>query len=415
MVAPSVERVAARLRFDVSSQEASGEATVDFCGGQVDGRPALDLRQDVEWLRLDGQSLDPADFAPRDLGAGEAAAMRVLDVELAAGSPHRLEVGYRLATPVAERSEPIGWAGDGLFFDLWMSDLHPGRYLEMWVPAPLVHDRFALQLDVTIEGTGRPHTLLANTAGVSADPGGRAWQLVYPAAFTALSPMLVIAPADRMEVRRTAISIPGRPRSLGVVTARHRETDADLAGCEADVSAWLVYLASRYSPWAHGDTFSAVVWSPGRGMEYDGATTASVGALEHEVFHSWFGRGVKPARASDGWIDEAFTVWSTASRRSEGARFGVAELGLDAEPVELYPAHPWSRHTAVEAYTKGAELFAGLAHLFGGADRLRSAMADWYRANAGKLVTTDGLGAHLRLWSGVDIDPWWARYVHGRG
>ena len=48
------------------------------------------------------------------------------------------------------------------------------------------------------------------------------------------------------------------------------------------------------------------------------------------------------------------------------------------------------------------------------ADRLRSAMADWYRARAGELVTTDGLAGHLHAWSGIDIGPWWARYVHGR-
>jgi aminopeptidase N len=149
-------------------------------------------------------------------------------------------------------------------------------------------------------------------------------------------------------------------------------------------------------------------------MEYDAATTASVPALEHEVFHSWFGRGVKPARASDGWIDEAFTSWSTSSRRSEIPRFAVEEMPLDDEPVTLYPTHPWSRHTAAESYGQGARLFAGLAHIFGGADRLRAAMADWYRANAGGLITTDGLFAHLKLWSGADIGPWWARYVHGR-
>jgi aminopeptidase N len=150
-------------------------------------------------------------------------------------------------------------------------------------------------------------------------------------------------------------------------------------------------------------------------MEYDGATTSAVGALEHETFHSWFGRGVKPARASDGWIDEAWTTWSTASRSSEIPRFAVQELGLDEDPVELYPAHPWSRHTPVDAYSSGARLFAGIADRLGGADRLRAAMADWYRANAGGLVTTDGLAAHLQAWSGIDIGPWWARYVHGRG
>ena len=80
-------------------------------------------------------------------------------------------------------------------------------------------------------------------------------------------------------------------------------------------------------------------------MEYDGATTASVAALEHEVFHSWFGRGVKPARASDGWIDEAWTSWATSSRRADEGRFAEDDLGLDEPPVLLYPPHPWSRFT----------------------------------------------------------------------
>ena len=406
--------MAASLHFDVAAREARGVATVEFHGGVADGYPALDLRQEVESVRLDGRDLSPDDFAPVDLGGGEGAEMRVLDVEVESESRHRLELTYRLDTPASAGAEPLGWVSDGLRFDFWMSDLQPGRYLEMWVPAPLVHDRFALSLDVRIEGTDRSHVLVANTGGVEAEPGGRAWSLLYPAHFTALSPMLVIAPSDTMEIRRSAVSMAGRSRSLGLVTARHTDTDADVSACEADIRAWLNYLATRYDPWVHGDTFWAVIWGPGRGMEYDGATTASVPALEHEVFHSWFGRGVKPARASDGWIDEAFTTWSTASRRSELPRFATLELGLDEPPVELYPPHPWARRTPVEAYAEGSKLFAGLAHQMGGPERLRSAMADWYRANAGGLVTTDGLLHHLRAWSGVDISPWWARYVHGR-
>jgi len=83
--------------------------------------------------------------------------------------------------------------------------------------------------------------------------------------------------------------------------------------------------------------------------------------------------------------------------------------------VELYPPHPWARRTPVTAYAGGARLFAGLAGLLGGPDQMRSAMAEWYRAHAGHLVTTDGLAAHLSSWSGKDVGPWWARYVHGRG
>lgn len=158
-----------------------------------------------------------------------------------------------------------------------------------------------------------------------------------------------------------------------------------------------------------------VVWGPGRGMEYDGATTASVGALEHEVFHSWFGRGVKPASAGDGWIDEAWTSWATSTRRSEVPRFVAEPPGPDLAPTVLRPPSPWARHTPVEAYTVGARVFAAVADRIGGADRLRSAMAAWYAANAGGFDSTDGLLAHLQRWSGADLADLWDRYVHGRG
>jgi hypothetical protein len=415
IVAPDVERVDASLEFDAATQTARGEARVHFRAGEVTGHPALDLRQPIEWLRLDEKGLDPDAFAPMDVGAGPGTEMRVLDVPLEEGTAHELHIGYRLDTPGAEGAQPIGWNRSGVRFDLWMSDLQPGRYLEMWVPAPLIHDRFALNLRITLRGHDRPHTIVTNTAGVDVAPAEGRWDFCYPAHFTALSPMLVLAPSDEVELRRSAISLPGRERSLGLVCGRHTETDADLAACEADIRAWLAYMTARYGPWVHGDTFWGFVWAPARGMEYDGATTASVAALEHEVFHSWFGRGVKPARAADGWIDEAWTSWATASRRVEQPRFHSEELPLDAPPVELYPPHPWARHTPAAAYTDGARLFAGLAFLFGGPDHLRSAMAEWYRVNAGRSATTDGLAAHLNAWSGIDISPWWARYVHGRG
>jgi hypothetical protein len=290
-----------------------------------------------------------------------------------------------------------------------MSDLKPGRYLEMWIPASLCHDRFALTLDLTITGTDRPHLLIANQ--LVAD--GLQWRVAYPGSYTSLSPMCVIAPADTLAVHRSAVALAGRDRPLEVVTTGERALGVDLAACADDICGWLAYLSTRYGPWVYGDRYTAHVWAPGRGMEYDGATTAAVPALEHEVFHSWFGRGIKPARASDGWIDEALTSWATTTRRSDEGRFAEVALGLDEAPVVLYPPHPWSRHTPAEAYTAGARLFAGMAELLGGAERLRAAMGAWYRANAGGFVTTAGLADHLSQRTGVDITPWWRRYVHG--
>lgn len=392
-----VERVAARMTFDVVAQAAAVEATVDFALDRYDGCPALDLRQPIDSLVLDGRSMSGS-FSPMDLGGGPGAEMRVLDIELTAGSRHRLELGYQLATPAATGAEPITWTDRGVRFDFWMSDLHPGRYLEMWLPANLCHDRFQLSVDVQVVG-GRPHTLITN--GTELETGPNQWRIEYPPAFTSLSPMLVLRPSDEFEQRRCRCG----PREI--VTAKVVESDADLAANEADIVAFLAHNEARYGPWAHGARFTAVLWSTGRGMEYDGATTAAVGAVEHEVFHSWFGRGIKPACASDGWIDEAWTSWATSSRRREIPRFHVEELTLDEPPVLLYPESPWSRHTPIESYKEGSRLFAGIAHELGGAPQLREAMSRLYRAAAGGFVSTNELERHL------SVGELFNRYVYG--
>ena len=58
--------------FDVAARQATGEALIRFTAGDETGHPALDLRQPIEWLRLDGESLTPDAFAPVDVGAGRA-------------------------------------------------------------------------------------------------------------------------------------------------------------------------------------------------------------------------------------------------------------------------------------------------------------------------------------------------------
>lgn len=412
VVPVDVRAVEATITFRPAEQYAAVSARVGFVVGPAAGCPALDLRQHLDSLILDGSALPADAFAHHDLGGGPGTEMRVLDRALTAGSRHRLELGYPLGVPAAEGAQPIRWTDGAVGFDFWMSDLHPGRYLEMWLPANLCHDRFRLDLEIAIE-SGESHVILSN--GDVTQTGAGRWRVGYPARFTSLSPMLVIAPSPEVEIRERTVRLAGRRTPLSLVTAGSSAAGADLAACEADIASWLAGNAERYGAWAHDDRFTAFIWDAGRGMEYDGATTASAGALEHETFHSWFGRGVKPTRASDGWIDEAWTSWATSSRRVEEGRYAEVELGLDEPPVVLYPPHPWSRHTTVDSYTKGARLFAGLAYLLGGAPTLRQAMAAWYQQHRGGLITTDGLEQHLREWSGMDVGPWFKRYVHGEG
>ena len=83
--------------------------------------------------------------------------MRVVDVACPAGSAHQLELRYRLGQPESTGALPIALVTrDGVSWDLLMSDLEPGRYLEMWFPAGLCHDTLRIEVDVEVAGTDRP-------------------------------------------------------------------------------------------------------------------------------------------------------------------------------------------------------------------------------------------------------------------
>jgi hypothetical protein len=412
VVAVDAESLRATVRFDVEARSAEVTAVLDFRIDGPDGLPAFDLRQDIDEAVLDGQRLSLDALAHRDLGAGDGARMRVLDLPCASGSRHRLELRYRLATPDAAGSQPVGWADDddGVRFDLWMSDLDPGRYLEMWFPAGLCHDRLSVALDIEVAAPGRPHAVLANGEVHALAPGSR-WRVTYPSDFTSLSPMLVLGPRDELSVHHRVAPVSGRP--LDVTVAAWAGTGPGPESAAADVASWLAQFAARYGAWCHGGRFVALLWDAPRGMEYDGATTACEPALEHEVFHSWFGRGVKPASANDGWIDEAMATWATGSGRLPGSRFAAEPLGLDEEPVLLCPSHAWARSTPREAYPAGGRLLAGLAAMAGGAGAMRSALADWHAHYGGGQASTADLARHMSRWCGRDVTPWWDRYVYG--
>ena len=403
-----IQAIDALLTFDLAGEVAHARAAVTF-SMPGPGRPALDLRQSIDSLALDGAALDPDDFPHVDLGGGEGAEMRVLEANVEPGAVHELQLAYTLGLPDAEKAEAPQMTGDQLHFDFWLSDLHPGRYLEQWVPVGLCGDPFRLTLHVEVAGSSAPHELVSNGAVTTTRPGR--WTVDCPATWTSLSPMVVIAPRDDLEIQSVGLDEP----ELTLTVVRSQAAEVKLSEVEASVRQWLEDNDRAYGPYCHGPRFTAFIWSCGRGMEYDGATTSSIDALEHEVFHSWFGRGIKPARASDGWIDEAWTSWCTSSRRYDGDRFAVEKLGLDEEPRLLYPAHPWSRYTPAAAYDEGARLFAGIAYLLGGAGQLRAAMADWYQHHAGGFVTTAGLMDQLSQAAGKDLTPWFDRYVYGRG
>jgi hypothetical protein len=147
-------------------------------------------------------------------------------------------------------------------------------------------------------------------------------------------------------------------------------------------------------------------------MEYDGAVTTEMAVLEHEVFHSWFARGLKPASQNDAWMDEGWTVYNT-SNVCQVKPFDMAD-----KPIVLSSPQPFNRVTpnsdpSPNAYLDGSRFFAGLAAAIG-YDNLRSYMSSFYHSNMYNLVTTGQLETYLRYKSGIkEISDYFHRFVYG--
>jgi hypothetical protein len=405
-----IQQITANLSFDGATSYGAGDATLDFVVGPQGGNPIFDLRQTITGLWLDGAPMAVAQAAEHDFGGGPHAELRILESVLAAGSSHTLRLTYALGPPQASTAgtyQPgMTWIpGPRLVFNFGFTDLGAGRYLEAWIPANLIFDQFALALDLQVLNSAIAHTVITNGAVTAIGPNH--WHVVYPDNFTALSPLLELRATDSLTNIEANVTLPISGSSVTVEGWKLATSASDLAGSVSNVETWLGDDESAIGPYLHGDRF--VLFLNVGGMEYEGGATAGVSALRHETYHSWWGRGVKPASQPDGWIDEAWNVYHDLG--------GTGSLPFDftQPPVELCTRNPWSRVTPGTAYTSGERFFEGVAASIGVA-HLASAMSAFYNAHTDRPITTLELEEFIVSRSGeaLLVDAF-DRFVYGFG
>src|SRR5690606_12751374 len=117
--------------------------------------------------------------------------------------------------------------------------------------------------------------------------------------------------------------------------------------CKKETIRVMQELEADYGPWGH-PSFVAYGTLPGTGgMEHAGATATSFGALDHEMLHSYFAKGVVPANGNSGWIDEAIASWRDKGyQRLPKPGFSGSNLGAHS---------PYKRNTDDRAYALGAK------------------------------------------------------------
>lgn len=399
-----ISKVEASVVLDISKKSAPSAADMYF-ELSADGMPLFDFRQEVKKMTLNGVKLDPALLGTHSAGAG-GSTMRILHKELKAGQKYHLHFEYDMKKPIAPKSVDIDWGDGELHWDFLFTDLTPGRYLEQWFPANLIYDRFKFDLDLKLKGAKNKHQLVTN-ADTDVIKKQKHWKLSFPANFTAFSHMLVLIPDSQVTRSSSEVEIQGRTITIDVCKLNIAKTP--LKEVHQRTADHLKEFSAAPAMWPHGDRCTVFVWTGSRSMEYDGSTTTSIGALEHEIFHSWFGRGLKPVSQNDAWFDEAWTVWF-----ADGARFKASQLAAAQTPVALYSSNPYNRITSMHSYRSGAMLFSRLSQLLG-KDKLKELMQEFFHKHYATGASTEDMAQFLyKKTQNDDVLQLFHRFVYGR-
>jgi hypothetical protein len=227
------------------------------------------------------------------------------------------------------------------------------------------------------------------------------WRVSFPDYFNCSSCYLHLT--DRpVSVREAAFA--GAEREIRFTAYGERVTDLEQALEEAD--AVMRELEETYGPYAHESLLVYCTGAPDGGMEYAGATMTSLPALDHEITHSWFARGVMPANGNAGWIDEAIARW-----RDDG--YPRATSAPARPRVNLAGFSPYRRHTPSNSYAMGSRLLSELDLLFS-PEGLRPLLARLFRERRRQVITTPFFQSFLEEQTGATLAPMFNRYVYGK-
>jgi hypothetical protein len=379
-----IERVEAVFDVYPAERRVQARAAVTFRMRPGQSRPIVHFEPasapSAIALRLDGEELDPAsDTRPFSYqGSGQLSVE--LRRDLAAGVPHRLEASY-----------PLTLADAGGRFFANVNDVE-GRGNETLFPTLNTPQELAHHVLVFRVHAAEPYLAVGSGHLAPRSAGDvQEWMLDSERAIASYTVMFHLAPA-----RNHALS----ERRIRGVDVRILAPTGGVPAEEAfaTLHPWLAELQGALGPFPMPRGLSVVLTQSGGGMEYFGATTTSLRALRHEVFHMYYGCSTVARTYRDSWWDEAIDMWYELSAnpayapiedsfRSDivGGRSAVA-VGFDRR-----------------AYDEGARIVQAVATGMGGRDPMVRFLRDLHARRSFDPFTTWDLADEIRVWSGLDV------------
>lgn len=181
---------------------------------------------------------------------------------------------------------------------------------------------------------------------------------------------------------------------------------ASIPGAFALLEWWLPELAANFGPFPMPRGLSVLLVSKGGGMEYFGGTITSLWALQHEVFHMYFGCSTVFKTFNDSWLDEAINEWY--------------ELSVDPWFYAMYPSYqsnwvgarsPISVGFDRRAYDQGAHILQAVAQELGGRSQMIAFLRYLHQNYSFMPFDTFEFLEYLRDYAGLDMESRFLRWL----
>ncbi len=378
------------LTYDKSKKRAWANVTIHFIA-ENSGFPIFDSLNEPTEVMLDGV---PATHGYTPV-PGEVSFVRYIAKEVVPGF-HTMTIRLPI-------TEMVKYKRKGVSSAFLIKDLSDRMFLERYVVANYEYDQVQMTFNVNIIGTNRIHNVFAN--GKVTELAKNRIKIVYPKYFTASSLFFHLVPITkfwRLRFKYRSISgakIPVTIYSISRwVNRRYSKKTVRV----------LRELENDYGPWPHPQVLVYANSLKG-GMEYAGATATSYGALDHELQHSYFAKGIHPANGNSGWMDEGIASW-----RDKGH---FTHSKPDYFSWNLANHNIYTRKTDSNSYVKGRSFFAYIDHKIKelGKPGFQHFLRGYFEKRKFTTVTTNDLKSDLEEYTGLDLTEDFNQYIFGGG
>jgi hypothetical protein len=378
------------LSYDFEARSSSVKTVITFESSKL-GRPIFDLIEKPLSVKIDGVAVKQKEIELPD-HSGKA---RVVDIQVQAGI-HTLEIENNITNNVRfdDKEDTVSAA-------FWIRDLKERMFLEQYIPSNFEFDQYQMTLDLAFKNTKKISQDIF-TNGELKQTGPLSYRITFPEYFTVSCPYFHTS--RKGAFRKMSVdypSITGRIIPITVYTPPIFKTSTFLKKAVTIMGE----LEKDYGPWGH-PALVAYQTMPGTGgMEHAGATATSLAALDHEMLHSYFAKGVMPANGNSGWIDEAIASWRDKGYlRLPAVSFGGSNLGIQSV---------YKRHTDNRAYKLGAAFMAYVDYRLQNVGGLKAFLKGYFSTYNHTVINQVHFKNNLEFFSGLDLTHEFDTFIWG--